>query len=274
MGFLSQPFNSPRITDPAASSDATAGAPTVLVTGAARRIGREIALELARHGWRVAVHCRSNQAQAAETASDCAQLAGDSAIFAAELGDEVQARALVPAVVARFGRLDAVVNSASTFQLDDAQDFSLASLDRHMHANVGAPVLLSQALHQHLEHSGRKGCVVNLLDQKLWNVNPDFLSYSLSKSALHMATAMLAQRFAPRMRVAAVAPGLTYPSYLQSETDFARAARFSLLGETSSAQDVARAVRFLIETPSITGATLLVDAGQHLTPLGRDVSFL
>ena len=262
------------MTSPAASSDATGGARTVLVTGAARRIGREIALELARHGWRVAVHYRSDEAQAMETAGACAQLAQDSAIFHAELGDEAQARALVPAVIARFGRLDALVNSASTFQLDDAQDFAFASLDRHMHANVGAPVLLSQALHRQLEQAGRTGCVVNLLDQKLWNVNPDFLSYSLSKAALQMATAMLAQRFAPRLRVAAVAPGLTYPSYLQSEADFARTAHLSLLGHTSSAKDVASAVRFLIETPSMTGSTMLVDAGQHLTPLGRDVSFL
>lgn len=266
------------MTDPAASfdadADAAAGARTVLVTGAAKRIGREIALELARHGWRVAVHYRSAQAQATETAGDCARLANDSGVFPADLADEAQARALVPAVIARFGRLDAVVNSASVFQLDDAQDFSFASLDRHMHANVGAPVLLSQALHRHLQQTGRNGCVVNLLDQKLWNVNPDFLSYSLSKSALQLATAMLAQRFAPRLRVAAVAPGLTYPSYLQSESDFARTARLSLLGQTSTAQDVARTVRFLIETQSITGSTVLVDAGQHLTPLARDVSFL
>lgn len=262
------------MTDSTALSDARDGGRAVLVTGAARRIGREIALEMALQGWRVAVHYRSDEAQAAATADDCSRLTGGSASFHALLDDEAQARALVPAVLARFGRLDAVVNSASTFELDDAQDFGFARFDQHMHANVGAPVLLTQALHQHLQSSEREGCVVNLLDQKLWNVNPDFLSYSLSKAALRMATAMLAQRYAPRLRVAAVAPGLTYPSYLQSDGDFTRAGGLSLLGRHSSPQDVARAVRFLIETPSVTGSTLLVDAGQHLTPLGRDVSFL
>ncbi len=258
----------------ALSPDTPPVARTVLVTGGARRIGREIALELARHGWRVAVHFRASEAEALQTAADCARLTPGSATFHAELADEAQARALVDTVVARFGRLDALVNSASTFQLDDAQDFTFDSLDRHMHANVGAPVLLAQALHRHLEHAGRKGCAVNLLDQKLWNVNPDFLSYSLSKAALQLATAMLAQRLAPRLRVAAVAPGLSLPSYLQSDADFARTARHSLTGEASNAQDVASAVRFLIETPSMTGSTMLVDGGQHLVPMTRDVSFL
>ena len=259
--------------DPVFNAD-SAVPPAVLVTGAAQRIGREIALELARNGWRVAVHYRSSEAQAASTVEECSGFTRGSAKFRAELGDETQVKALVPAVIAHFGRLDAVVNSASTFEFDDASDFTLAGLDVHMRANVGAPILLSQALHEHLVSTHRKGCVVNLLDQKLWNINPDFLSYSLSKAALQMATAMLAQRFAPRLRVTAVAPGLTFPSYLQSPTDFARTSQLSLLGETSSASDVARAVRFLIDTPSMTGSTMLVDAGQHLTSLARDVSFL
>lgn len=246
----------------------------VLVTGAAKRIGREIALEMARAGWNVAVHYHASATDAQQTVRDCQDLGADAAGFAADLGQEPQARGLVPRVVERFGRLDAVVNSASIFELDRSGDFRWASLQRHMDANVAAPVTLARALHEHVRAARRTACAVNLLDQKLWNVNPDFLSYSMSKAALQMATQMLAQELAPTTRLCGVAPGLTYPSYLQSPDDFRRTARHSLSGQATSPQDVARAVRFAIETPSVNGTTLLVDAGQHLVPLARDVSFL
>ena len=131
---------------------------TALVTGGAKRIGREIALDLARHGWQVAVHFRSGAEDAARTADECSRLGHHSAVFRAELTDEEDVRALVPSVIARFGRLDALVNSASTFELDDTASFSFQTFDRHMHANVAAPVLLSQALQTHLEAAGRSGC--------------------------------------------------------------------------------------------------------------------
>ncbi|RUP29576.1 MAG: SDR family NAD(P)-dependent oxidoreductase, partial [Curvibacter sp.] len=153
---------------------------TVLITGAGRRLGREMALDLARHGWRVAVHYRHSRADAEATAQDCAALAPGAMAFAADLQDEAAVRALVPTVVAALGRLDAVVNSASLFEHDDVGTFSFAALEQHLRSNAGAPILLAQALHQHLQHRQAQGAVVNLLDQKLWNQNPDFLSYTLS----------------------------------------------------------------------------------------------
>ena len=178
--------------------------PVVLVTGAARRLGREIALELAAHGFDVAVHYRGSRDDAEATVAQARTAGAQAAGFAADLADEPSCRALVPAVLAHFQRLDAVVNSASTFEYDNAERFSYAAMDRHWRANTGPAVLLAQALHDHLKTSGRSGCVVNLLDQKLFNLNPDYFSYTLSKAALQAATVMLAQALAPRLRVCGV----------------------------------------------------------------------
>ncbi len=191
-----------------------------------------------------------------------------------DLADEASCRALVPAVVARCGRLDAVVNNASHFAYDDAASFSYAAMDAHWRANTAPAVVLAQALHAHLGDSGRTGCVVNLLDQKLWNPNPDYFCYTLSKAALEAATTLLAQALAPRVRVAGVAPGVTLLSGAMSEAEFARAHALTPLARSSTPEDVARAVRFVIESPAITGTTLLVDGGQHLQAQPRDVMFL
>jgi NAD(P)-dependent dehydrogenase (short-subunit alcohol dehydrogenase family) len=180
----------------------------------------------------------------------------------------------VPQVVAHFGTLDAVVNSASLFEHDTAQSFGYAALSAHLLANTGAPVLLAQALHRHLEARDGQGAVVNLLDQKLWNPNPDFFSYTLSKAALESATTLLAQALAPRMRVVGVAPGLTLTSHMLSQDKFEQLHRLSPLGRSSTPQDVAATVRFALENGSITGTTLLVDGGQHLMKFERDFSLM
>jgi NAD(P)-dependent dehydrogenase (short-subunit alcohol dehydrogenase family) len=253
--------------------------PVALVTGAATRIGRVIALDLARHGFDVAVHYRSSASDAQATVAD-AQAAGASAhAFAADLSIETACRALVPAVAAHFGRLDAVVNSAATFEYDEPATFSMAAMDKHWRANTAPAVLLAQALHAHRAGSAEadatsSACVVNLIDQKLWNPNPDYFSYTLSKAALQAATVMLAQALAPRVRVCGVAPGVTLVSGPMSAGEFDAAHRMTPLQRSSTPDDIARAVRFLIESPAITGTTLLVDGGQHLSAQPRDVLYL
>ncbi|HRI18301.1 MAG TPA: SDR family oxidoreductase, partial [Burkholderiaceae bacterium] len=152
--------------------------------------------------------------------------------------------------------------------------FSYAMMDTHWRANTAPAIVLARALHEHLAGQGRDGCVVNLLDQKLANPNPDYLSYTLSKAALDAATTLLAQALAPRVRVAGVAPGVTLLSGAMTEGEFARAHALTPLARSSTPEDVARAVRFIIESPAITGTTLLVDGGQHLQPQRRDVMFL
>lgn len=242
---------------------------TVLVTGAARRLGRAIALALAQAGWQVAVHYRGSAAEAGQTAADCGGRA-----FDADLASEEATRGLVPRVVAHFGRLDAVVNNASQFEHDTAQSFSYGSLAAHMAANTAAPVLLAQALHAHVSGRDGTGVVINLLDQKLWNPNPDFFSYTLSKAALEAATTLLAQALAPQLRVVGVAPGLTLTSHLLAQEKFEQLHKLSPLGRSSTPEDVAGAVRFALENGSLTGTTLLVDGGQHLMKFERDFSLM
>jgi NAD(P)-dependent dehydrogenase (short-subunit alcohol dehydrogenase family) len=268
--------------------------PVVLITGAAKRLGREIALLLAKHGWRVAVHYRSSEQDAINTIADLAVntpargenlskndvFQANHAKFQCDLSDEAAVRALLPQVTAHFGRVDAVVNSAAIFEHDAASTFSYSAMQKHLATNTGAAILLSQALHEHVlarQKAGEttaQGAVVNLLDQKLWNQNPDFFSYTLSKAALEAANTMLAMELAPLVRVIGVAPGLTLTSHMISDEKFQELHKISPLGRSSTAQDVADTVRFALENRSITGTTLLVDGGQHLMRFARDFSMM
>ena len=254
-----------------------------MVTGAAKRLGREIALALAKGGWQVAVHYRASAQDAIKTVADCARICCPSASFQADLDNEAEVRALVPRVVAHFGQIDAVVNSASTFEHDSAATFGFAAMGKHLRSNTGAAIVLAQALHAHVlarlasgAVAGQTGqfAVVNLLDQKLWNQNPDFFSYTLSKAALEAANTMLAMALAPQVRVVGVAPGLTLTSHLLSDEKFEALHKLSPLGRSSSPADVAATVKFALENASITGTTLLVDGGQHLMKFERDFSLM
>ena len=249
---------------------------TVLVTGAAKRLGREIALALAKEGWRVAVHYRDSLEDATKTVADCAALAGASAAFRANLSIETAVRNLLPTVIREFGQVDAVINSASTFEHDSAATFSFAAMEKHMRSNAGAGILLAQALSDHVKERGgdTRGVVVNLLDQKLWNPNPDFLSYTLSKAALEAANTLLAMALAPHIRVVGVAPGLTLTSHMLTDEEFQARHKLSPLGRSSTSADVAATVKFALDNQSITGTTLLVDGGQHLMKFERDFSLL
>ncbi|HZX28123.1 MAG TPA: SDR family oxidoreductase [Telluria sp.] len=244
-----------------------------LVTGAGRRLGRAIALGLARAGWDVAVHYRASADEAREVADAIQALGRRACLLQADLSEEDEARALVPRAVAALGALHCVVNNASLFEYDDAASFTGAVLQRHMQANVAGPLLLAQALHA-ATPAGGQGVVINLLDQKLYNLNPDFLSYTLSKAALHTATTVLAQALAPRLRVVGVAPGLTMVSGDQSAAGFAKAHTATPLGRSSTPEDIVDAVLYAARARALTGTTLLVDGGQHLLPLERDVMFL
>ncbi|WP_420994061.1 SDR family oxidoreductase [Cupriavidus sp. 30B13] len=259
---------------PAASAAAAAPARGVaLVTGAARRLGRVIALELAARGWDVAVHCHRSLAEAEALAGQIRARGRRAAVLQADLADEAATSKLVAACTAALGVPGCLVNNASLFQYDVATSFSYASLDTHMRTNVAAPLLLSRELHRALPE-GQTGVVINLLDQKLDNLNPDFLSYTLSKAALQTATVQLAQALAPKLRVVGVAPGITMVSGDQSGSSFRRAHCMTPLGHSSTPEDIAQAVAYLAEARAVTGTTLYVDGGQHLMPLARDVMFL
>jgi NAD(P)-dependent dehydrogenase (short-subunit alcohol dehydrogenase family) len=244
-----------------------------LVTGAGRRIGRAIALALAKAGWDVALHYRSSERDALSLADEIRALGRRVALLQCDLSVEAEVRALPARAAAELGPLSCVVNNASLFEYDNATAFSPALLAAHMQANVAAPLMLAQALHA-ATPSGRQSVVINLLDQKLYNLNPDFLSYTLSKAALHSATTMLAQALAPLVRVVGVAPGITMVSGDQSEEGFAKAHQQTPLGRSSTPEDIADAVVYAASARALTGTTLVVDGGQHLVPLARDVMFL
>jgi NAD(P)-dependent dehydrogenase (short-subunit alcohol dehydrogenase family) len=246
---------------------------TALVTGAAKRLGRAIALELARNGWDVLVHFGHSQQDAEETVAAIQALGQRAHALSCDLSDEAAVRALLPRAIAALGPVSCVVNSASLFDFDDAASFSTTKHDAHMHTNLVAPVLLAQALHA-ATAADQQAVVINLLDQKLFNLNPDFLSYTLSKAALQTATTLLAQALAPTVRVVGLAPGITMVSGDQTETGFASAHTQTPLGKSSTPDDIAQAVCYLANARAITGTTLVVDGGQHLIPLQRDVMFI
>jgi NAD(P)-dependent dehydrogenase (short-subunit alcohol dehydrogenase family) len=253
-----------------------------LVTGAARRIGRVIALELAHAGFDIALHHRADDTATladVQATANALQAAGARVqSFAADFDDPAAAAALLPAVAQAFGRVDAVVNSASRFEYDSPAAFDPALLESLMRSNTAAPVALARALAAQVPAQARHArvtpCVVNLLDQKLHNPNPDYFSYTLTKAALAHATVLLAQALAPAVRVCAVSPGITLVSGPMDDQEFAKAHQLTALGRSSTPEDIARAVRFLLESPAITGIDLAVDGGQHLVGQPRDVLFL
>ena len=244
-----------------------------LVTGGARRIGRAIALALAGDGWDVAVHYGHSAAEAADTVRAIEALGRRAAAFGCDLADAPAVRALPARCAQVLGPLACVINNASLFEYDSAADFSVDLLARVTAVNLAAPVLLAQALAAQLPE-GARGVVINLLDQKLFNPNPDYLSYTLSKSALQQATVLLARALAPRVRVVGIAPGITLPSGEQIEGGFVLAHVKTPLGRSSTPDDIAQAVLYALRAPAVTGTTLLVDGGQHLVPSDRDVMFL
>lgn len=243
----------------------------VLITGGARRIGAAIARRLSSEGWRVVIHYHYH---AEEAAAFAASLESDALTLNADLADPMAAQELPARAAAILGApLAAVVNNASVFEYNRAADFTIDDWRRDETVNLLSPVLIARAFAASLP-AGETGAVVNLLDQKLWNLNADFFSYTMSKIGLEGATRLLARALAPAVRVNGVAPGITLPSGNQSEEEFnAVASKYNLLRRPIGVEAVADAVAFLLDNPAITGQTILVDNGQHMVASDSDVMF-
>ncbi len=250
------------------------------MTGAAKRLGREIALQFARQGWDVAVHYGRSEQEAQETIREIEMMGVKVQAFQADLADEAATKNLFLAISKAFPNLACLVNSASIFEYDRANSstpFSSKSLQEHMQVNLTAPILLTQMMFEHqkskLNNPDVIPAVIQLLDQKLINPNPDYLSYTLSKAALLSSVELLAMDFAPHLRVVGLAPGISLPSGDQTIDGFSKAHQMTPLGRSSTPADIAKAAVFLADSSAITGTTLYVDGGQHLLPSSRDVMF-
>ena len=234
-----------------------------LVTGAARRIGRAIALDLARHGWAVAVHFNRSEAEAREVVGLVEQGGGRAALVRADLAREAEVETLLPRAAEALGPLTCLVNNASTFELDLADTVTRASWDAHLETNLRAPFLLTQAFARQLPGE-QPGNVINLLDQRVWNLTPYFVSYTVSKTGLWTLTRSLALALAPRIRVNAIGPGPALKSPRQTEADFARQCEMTPLKRGTSPAEICDAVRFILGAPALTGQMIVLDGGQHL----------
>lgn len=246
---------------------------TALITGAAKRLGKVTALALAADGWDIALHYCHSKTEAEQTAAEIRQLGRNCTLFCADLHQADAGKQLMQDVITQMGPVHLLINNAALFEYDSGADFSVSCLQQHLGINLIAPLQLTQALATQKPQTP-PAVVINMLDQKLWGYNPDFFSYTLCKAALKSATIMMAQALAPHVRVVGIAPGLTLPSHLQSPEDFERTHQLSLLKQSSSAEDICRTVLYVANTPSITGSCIVVDGGQHLLGLQRDVSLL
>jgi NAD(P)-dependent dehydrogenase (short-subunit alcohol dehydrogenase family) len=245
---------------------------TVLITGAARRIGRAVALDLAATGWTVAVHYNRSRDEAEAVVAEITAGGGRAVAVAAELGDEAEVATLVERAVEAVGPLGCLINNASTFEYDSALNATRASWDLHMEANLRAPFVLTQGFARQLP-ADQRGAVINLTDQRVWNLTPHFVTYTLSKAGLWTLTQTLALALAPRIRVNAIGPGPALPSSRQTDEQFARQCQAMPLQRGTSPQEICDAVRFILAAPAMTGQMIALDGGQHLGWAAATTSF-
>jgi len=237
---------------------------TALVTGAARRIGAAIARDLARRGWRVAIHYRRSRDEAEALAAEIRATGGEARAIFADLASPEDLKSLVPRCRDELGAPSCLVNNASEFLVDSVTSLSMETWTTHLDINLKAPVFLARSLFINLP-DGVDGNVINIIDQRVWKLTPEFFSYTISKAGLWTATRTLAQALAPRVRVNAIGPGPVLRNVHQTEEDFAAEIRSTLLKRAPSLEDIATALGFILEAPALTGQMIVLDGGQHLT---------
>ena len=258
--------------------------PRALVTGAGARLGRAMALDLGRRGFDVIVHYNTSHGPAEEVVAEIRAMGRDAHALGADLLDEAATQDLVPRAVERLGGpITCLVNSASIFEYDSIESASRQSWDRAMESNLRAPFVLTQAVAERITEPGRdargepvaQGLVVNLIDQRVRKLTPDFMSYTIAKMGLWAFTRTAAQALAPRLRVNAIGPGPTLQGAHQSDDHYAAQRANTVLQRGSNPEDICAALGYFLDAPAVTGQLLCVDGGQHLawqTPdiIGRD----
>jgi NAD(P)-dependent dehydrogenase (short-subunit alcohol dehydrogenase family) len=237
---------------------------TALVTGAGRRIGRAIALDLARRNWRVGIHYAASRPEAEAVVAEIRASGGAASALQADLADASAPERLIAACADALGNPELLVNSAALFLDDRIETLDSQQWDRQHAVNLRAPVLLAKAFAAHLP-SDRQGLIINIIDQRVWRLTPEFFSYTIAKAGLYAATQTLAQALAPRIRVNAIGPGPVLASIHQTPDAFQAEVQGTLLGRATPPDEIAAAVRFILDAPAMTGQMIALDAGQHLT---------
>lgn len=248
----------------------TSSTGTALVTGASQRLGGAIVRDLAANGWAVVIHANRSLDQAEALAREISLSGGTAAAVAADLSDHDQLADLIENAGEPFGPLSLLVNNASVFEPDEIGTLDPARFDLHFALHVRAPIFLTERFAVQLP-DGKPGLVVNLIDQRVWKLTPQFFSYTLSKSALWTATQTMAQALAPRIRVNGIGPGPSFKNERQSDDDFRRQQEAVLMKTGPVPGDFGRTIRYLWDTPSITGQMIALDGGQHLAWETADV---
>lgn len=245
-------------------TDARTDTPTVLITGAARRVGKAIALDFAAQGCNVAVHYGGSADEAAAVVAEIERLGARAVALQADLAQAQAVRALIPDCAAALGAPTCLINNASLFAPDTIRTLDDASWESHLAVNLRAPVLLAQAFAAALP-AGTQGNIVNIIDQRVWKLTPEFFSYTASKAGLWTVTRTMAQALAPDIRVNGIGPGPTLASRHQDAATFERQKAAVPLGRGPTLDEICRAIRFILETPSMTGQMIALDGGQHLS---------
>jgi len=248
-----------------------------LITGGAIRLGSELCRTFCKAGWHVICHYKSSKDKAENLRNELREQGIQISLEQSDLSDQHQRRSLIDRIIREYGIPTAIVNNASLFEPDSAYEWDLDSTRRQLEVNLLAPIDLTNKIFQHLVNQKNltsKPCAIHILDQKVYNLNPDYFSYTITKLALERAVYLQAQAVAPYMRICGIAPGLLYESGPQSTENLNVANKVNLLRQPIDPRDVARTALFMAENQSITGTILTVDCGQHLIPLERDVMFV
>ena len=236
---------------------------TVLITGAAKRIGRQLALDLADSGYDIAVHCHTSRPEAESVAQEIIAKGRRAIVVQGDLADVKMPERLVAEVTDALGPLTTLINNASIFEPDEVGSISPESWSTHQDTNLRAPIMLAQAFAKALPEN-KHGNIINIIDQRVWKLNPRFFSYTMSKTGLWTATRTLAQALAPRIRVNAIGPGPALPSARMEQSEFDKQARLTLLGRGTSPAEISEAAKFILSQPALTGQMIALDGGQHL----------
>ena len=243
---------------------------TVLITGAGHRIGRALALGLAADGWAVAVHYAQSQAAAAEVVAQINQPGGRAESFQCDLADDQAVQQLTGNVTGAFGPLTALINNASLFERDTAETLTAQSWDAHLDVNLKAPALL---MRDFAAQADKGGNIINIIDQRVWRLTPDFASYTASKAGLWTLTQTFAQALATKsIRVNGIGPGPTLANQRQEQSEFDKQTRLVPLGHGANPQDILDGVRYILSASAMTGQMIALDGGQHLAWETPDVT--